>query len=127
MCLTIVSVYYKIIDTPEFNAKYGALIESIEFGDNMTKVFYTPLFVMQRLLFGGAMVFLYTIPVAAVSVMAVLHGLMIFYILYFKPFPTFAQRASISIDELSLIVFLAYAFALAVKPHLSEGKRKTWA
>ena len=73
------------------------------------------------------MVYLYTIPVAAISVMAVMHGLMIFYILYFKPFPTFGQRASNSIDELSLIVFLAYAFTLAVKPKLTDRKKKTYA
>ena len=86
----MIGVNYKRIDTPEFNAKYGALTEGVEFGDNMTKVFYTPLFVMQRLAFAGALVYLYTIPFASVIVMAVLHGLMIFYILYFKPFPTFA-------------------------------------
>ena len=90
LCLTIIGVNYKIIDTPEFNARYGALIEGVEYGENMTKVFYTPLFVMQRLAFAGAMVYLYTIPVAAVVAMAMLHGMMIFYILYFKPFPTFA-------------------------------------
>ena len=82
---------------------------------------------MQRLAFAGAMVYLYTIPVAAVVAMAMLHGMMIFYILYFKPFPTFAQRASVALDELSLMVFLAYAFVLAVKPHLTEGKKKTYA
>ena len=124
MCLTIIG---KIIGTPEFNAKYGALIEGVEYAENMTKVFYTPLFVMQRLIFAGAMVYLYTIPIAAVITMAFLHGLMIFYILYYKPFPTFAQRGSVAVDELSLMVFLAYALTLAIKPHLTEGKKKTFA
>ena len=127
LSLAIIGANYKIIDTPEFNAKYGALTEGVEYAENMTKVCYAPLFVMQRLAFGGAMVYLYTIPIASVVVMAALHGLMIFYILYFKPFPTFAQRASVAVDELSLIVFLVYAFALAIRPYLSEAKRKTYA
>ena len=122
LCLTIIG---KIIGTPEFNAKYGALIEGVEYAENMTKVFYTPLFVMQRLVFGGAMVYLNTIPIVSVITIAVLHGLMIFSILYYKPFPAFVQRASIAMDELSQIVFLVYALVLAKKNNaLRKGRRK---
>ena len=66
------------------------------------------------------MIYFYRIPEAAIGLLALLHAIMIVYILYFKPFSSFGKRISLALDELGTIVFLAYAILILLKRGLSE-------
>ena len=118
--MSVISLNYKSIESPEFIAKYGALTEDIVNDGKITKVYYMPMFIMHRTAFGAIMIYLYRIPEAAIPLLALLHGAMIVYILYFKPFASFGARISLALDELSMIVFLIYAFVLQLKRGISE-------
>ena len=115
--LTIISKPPLYVKRKSFEKKYGTLTEDVFKKKTLLERAYYPLFITNRIFLTWTIVLVYRYPLLQLATILLLQIMMIYYLIWHRPFRSELQEIIVVSDEITVIVEIIFLFLLFKDQH----------
>lgn len=105
--MSVIYAHRKLIRKQVYRVKFGMLTDEMS-QSSILQLYFHPAFLLQRLTFAAAIVFVYSYPLIQCAIVALGNLTMLYYLVMVRPYKEESQQTSNVVDEIVLFICVLF-------------------